>query len=196
MGFFDAVELGMSGIEKLFKKIYQNKLYVGLMLVALFFWEHYFRLWENSFRPTIGVNHLTTTFGPIFRSIGTYIAYLSSFLIIDIEQLKITFGDLVFSLIKFFFSWIELPEGYFETAKTYKDIAGTLENIGWFVLFFVILYVLYLTVVGLIYMAYDIYVISCELDEEIMFQEKVIEILNNSAQKNKNNSDHFYPGRQ
>lgn len=103
----------------------QNKSYIGLAALGVFFWEHSCRLRDISYRPTVGVNQVTKQLKYCFTSIGTFAAQISSFLTkLDFSELKKTSNDLNKSSFNFLTSFMYVFKGYFETAKTYVNGKG------------------------------------------------------------------------
>lgn len=94
--------------------------YICLCMFILFVWEHCFRLYNNPFRPVVGINKVTDLLKTCFNFVGTWIAKISSFLIlVDLKEVRKTFYDMFGACTHLLFSWMYILQGYLEWSRQY-----------------------------------------------------------------------------
>lgn len=120
-----------------------NMLVLGAIGLGLFLWEHFGRVLDLSFRPTIGINTIIDILESFFTAIGSFFAKISSYLCwIKFQDLWITITDLYTSLFNLMTSPIYVIKGYVDTALGYIDSTYKIY-IGSFLLIAIVLYVIY-----------------------------------------------------
>lgn len=122
-------------------------------LFGLFGWEHFFRINDLPYRPTVGVDYITGILRIVFEFVGDCFAKLSSFLtLLDFTELKKTCSGIFMSGWNFGTSFLYVLKGYYEQVQTYVE-EQDIVYLGSFLLF--------ACVVGILgYYAYNKY---CEL---------------------------------
>lgn len=114
-----------------------------LIGLGLFLWEHFGRISDVSFRPTIGINTIIDVLENIFTTIGSFFATISSYLCwIKFQDLWITITDLCTSLFKLITTPVYIIKGYIDTALEYVDSTYKIY-IGSFLLIATIAYIMY-----------------------------------------------------
>jgi len=99
--------------------LYQKKWIIGSSALAVFLWEHFFRLNDISIRPTVLINYVNTYSRTWFNTIGQLAAHVSSYLIrLNFPEVTKTLGDIASSLFDFFTSGFHVFKGYITTATT------------------------------------------------------------------------------
>ena len=105
--------------SKLLCRLNRNKWLIASSTTAVFLWEHFFRLNDLSFRPTVGINFLNTYSRSLFTFIGELMAHASSYLVrLNFPEVMKTSSDLANSLFDFFTSGYHVIKGYLATATT------------------------------------------------------------------------------
>lgn len=96
------------------------KIITGLGLGTLI-WEHSFRIYESDFRPSIGMKAATQAIQPLFMTIGSYLAQLSSYLHwLKFDELWTTIKDLSNNGFNLMTSPVHILKGYINKAFTYR----------------------------------------------------------------------------
>lgn len=130
------------------QKIYKN--YKKLLIITcstllvLFFWEHFFRLNNISFRPTVLLNFVNSYLRVFFNAIGRFGAHISSYLtILNFPEVTKTLRGITNSLFDFFTSGFDFVKGYVTTATTEYVGNTSLIYLGSILLAGAIVYKLY-----------------------------------------------------
>jgi hypothetical protein len=96
-------------------------IFLGILLVTSFAWEHIARTYGSQVKPSVGINFIAESAKTIFYKIGVFLSRLSSFLTyIKLGDLFQTAQDLFKPTFELLASPLETIKGYWETALTYK----------------------------------------------------------------------------
>jgi hypothetical protein len=93
---------------------------LGSVVIGTFFWEHFGRVQNVNFRPSVGMTYAGEKAVEAFTSLGALFAKLSSYLHwIKFDEFFITVKDLLTSGFKLITSPVHLFHGYVKTALSY-----------------------------------------------------------------------------
>lgn len=94
--------------------------YLIIVGLSLFFWEHFARIGDVNFRPTICINYVTDILERFFTSVGQLFSAISSYLYwINFHEFWISIVGLFESLYDFVASPCYIIKGYVNSALEY-----------------------------------------------------------------------------